>query len=184
MMLLLDKGATLEARDRAQNTPLHRGVRPRNNDATAFLIERGADVKAVNDRGRTPLHVAATILRTDVIKQLLAAGASTDARDRDGATPFVLIGANYTATKNDHRIKKARETVESMLAGGADINEADGSGQTLLHRIARRGPLSSEEMVGFLLKQGADPTIRDADGKTARDFAIANSSDAIAKLLG
>jgi ankyrin repeat protein len=69
---LLDHGATLDARDAKEQTPLRRAVNCRQLPIVRLLVRHGADPHAADRRGVTPLDVA----RTAPIKQALAgAGA-------------------------------------------------------------------------------------------------------------
>jgi truncated hemoglobin YjbI len=65
---LLDHGATIDARDAQQQTPLRRAVNCRKIHVVRLLIQHGADPKATDRRGQAPLHVA----RTAEMKQALA----------------------------------------------------------------------------------------------------------------
>src|SRR6516165_6590761 len=69
---LLDHGATIDARDAKEQTPLRRAVNCRQLQVVRFLVRHGADPHAADRRGVTPLDVA----RTAPMRQALAdAGA-------------------------------------------------------------------------------------------------------------
>lgn len=69
---LLEHGATIEARDAKEETPLRRAVNCRQIEIVRLLIRHGADPHVGDRRGVTPLNVA----RTTEMKQALAdAGA-------------------------------------------------------------------------------------------------------------
>jgi len=66
------------------------------------------------------------------------------------------------------RDQDAIEAIKLLIARGADINAANGGGNTPLHGAAMRG---SPAIVEFLLKAGADPARKNARGLTAMDIA-------------
>jgi hemoglobin len=69
---LLNRGATIDARDAKGQTPLRRAVNCRQLQMVRFLVQHGADPHAADRRGVTPFDVA----RTVEMKQALAdAGA-------------------------------------------------------------------------------------------------------------
>jgi hemoglobin len=69
---LLDYGATIDARDAKEQTPLRRAVNCRQIQIAQLLVRHGADPHAADRRGATPLDVA----RTSEMKQALVdAGA-------------------------------------------------------------------------------------------------------------
>ena len=53
--LLITKGATIDAKDKDENTPLHFAARSGNTGIVELLIENGADTNAQNKYGYTPL---------------------------------------------------------------------------------------------------------------------------------
>lgn len=92
--------------------------------------------------------------RTDVMPLLVARGARVDADPYRG-TPLL-----WAATNN------RRQAAGWLLDHGADVNQratfggpSHGAGVTALHLAAQS---DHGEMVEFLLKRGADPTIQDA----------------------
>jgi len=81
---LLAKGADVNARALAKQTPLHLAV---TKEIAQLLISKGAQVEARDRWGRTPLFWAAGAGRKEVVQALLAAGAQADA---PGLTDTVL----------------------------------------------------------------------------------------------
>ncbi|MNY85739.1 Ankyrin repeat protein [compost metagenome] len=67
---------------------------------------------------------------------------------------------------NDGLIEVANE----LLKDGADINARSDDGKTALIRAVIH---KQENVVSFLLSQGADPYIKDKEGKTASDYKAA-----------
>lgn len=113
---------------------------------------------------RTPLMDAAYAGNTDTVKSLLAAGSDVNERDADGCTALSWA----VAAGNEH-------VVQLLLAHGAEVGvraadplfRAQALRMSVLHHaIALRLPAIAEA----LLKAGADPTARDAFGKTPDDW--------------
>ena len=73
---LLAKGADVNARALAKQTPLHLAV---TKEIAQLLISKGAQLEARDRWGRTPLFWAAGAGRKGVVEALLAAGAQADA---------------------------------------------------------------------------------------------------------
>ncbi|QOY87327.1 ankyrin repeat domain-containing protein [Paludibaculum fermentans] len=88
-------------------------------------------------------------------------------------------GVNQSAGVNNwtvlqHAIHKNQpQAVDLLLAKGADPNLAHGK-MTPLMMAAGYG---YDGIVRSLLKYGADPKVRNSDGKTARDYAKSGVSD-------
>ena len=92
-VLLLDRGADLEARDRFGQTPLHWTTRGFSFRVAEVLLDRGADPNARTEDGETPLHVAALWHGPEAaaVALLLDRDADVEARDEGyGATPPAL----------------------------------------------------------------------------------------------
>jgi ankyrin repeat protein len=73
-----------------------------------------------------------------------------------------------------------QEAVKSLIAKGADVNEADKNGRTPLLKAVVRGHF---EVVQILLKEGADINHTDNLGNTALHLSIMFDEDQIALLL-
>ncbi|MBR0804344.1 ankyrin repeat domain-containing protein [Bradyrhizobium japonicum] len=151
------------------------------------LIAAGSDVNASSQTGFTALMSAAASehvgylppsKRTEIIKVLLDAGANPSVRGgRWHRTPLLM------AVENGYP-----ETLELLLARGADPNARDELGNTPLMLLAQRrisfdhsgigdtycwnGPDLGALKALVMMKHGADPTLRNEDRKTAAMLAL------------
>ncbi len=119
----------------------------------------------------TPLMKAALNGHPEAVRKLLDKGAQVELVDKGGYSAMML------AASNGHV-----EVLRLLLDHGADIDRVEQTqGMTALIWAAQRG---QADTVRLLLERGADPAIRDAEGRTARDRALEEGHEAIARLLG
>ncbi|XP_033760138.1 ankyrin repeat domain-containing protein 39-like isoform X1 [Pecten maximus] len=97
-----------------------------------------------------------------------------------GVSPNLTDNSGYTALH--YACRHGRKLVcELLLRHGADANSMTKSGRvTPLHRAAYCG---HEDIVSILLKNRADPLIKDVDGKTALHKAVEEGKTAVMKLI-
>ena len=88
VLLLVEHGADLFAKDSKGGTPLHSAARGGREDVALLLIRLGADVTVEDTAGATPLHTAAFYGQEKVLRVLLENGAELRVTDQDGATPL------------------------------------------------------------------------------------------------
>ena len=136
-VLLISKGADINARDRDGWTALHWA---QSKAVAELLIAHGVDVNTKDDDGHTPLHAASCFGQSDVVEVLLSHGADVKATDYMGMTP--LFGAALMGQTN---------VAELMIAKGADVNAKDNAGWTPLRWAEQRG---HADMVALLKKHG------------------------------
>jgi len=144
-------------------TLLHLAATESETKAVAFLIRHGFDVNAVTGKGETPLHlVAGPISFYEIVKLLLESGAKPNIEDDNGCTPLfnAVSGDNIAATL--------------LLEHGAKVNFANKEGWTALHVAAR---LDQRKNVQFLIANGAEVNVKDANGKTPLDIAWGKAAD-------
>ena len=131
-------------------------------------------------RGATPLWVAAYAAnRSDnagIIEALLAAGADQHLTIDDGTTPFMVAAGLGRCTFRPReprgtRSPSAEQAVRVLLAAGADINAVNEADFTALHGAAMSG---LNEVIEYLVAEGADIDARDFRGRTA--FRMAEGS--------
>jgi ankyrin repeat protein len=174
MRLAIAAGAALDVRDEAERTAAMIAAGAGNWRVLALLIDAGAEVAVSRDRnGLTALHHAAGYGRVRAVRVLLGAGADPDARTSKGWTALAL-GA--------HANKLA--IVEILLRVGAAVNTGFMMGEvwvTPLHFAAAQG---NAEMVGALLRAGANPLSQGSRKSFAPlDAAIANRRGSVIRLL-
>jgi ankyrin repeat protein len=126
------------------------------------VLKSHPDVNEQDKNGRTALmesvsqyhygHESSEIDRAEVVRLLLHAGADPNITDEEGNT--ALIDAAWDA-----------DAVLLLIRAGADLNAQSKKGYTPLINCA------DPEVARVLLAHGADPSIRDADGKTALELA-------------
>jgi ankyrin repeat protein len=103
----------------------------------------------------SPLSVAATTGDVPTIRALLAAGADIRELDEDGLNllDFVVL-ANHV------------EAAQALIAAGVAVNQTDSYGYTPL-LYASTVDFGDSRMVDLLLSAGANPNLRNKQGKTA-----------------
>jgi len=67
-----------------------------------------------------------------------------------------------------------------LIAAGADVNAIDQNNETALHKAASGGYL---EIIELLLKEGADPNIREMLGELAVEQALPRKAEKIKALF-
>src|SRR5262249_2032064 len=90
-----------------------------------------------------------------------------DARDHSGQTALFWA----VAFSEPSLVSEAQAKARLLLDYGADVNLADSKQTTPLITALQ---LRAVAMTGFLLENGADPNHKDAQGLTARDWALRN----------
>jgi ankyrin repeat protein len=126
------------------------------------MLLRHVGVQAIEEAdadGFTALHFAAFKGHEELVAFLLGNGAQTRSRHVHGSTPFMM------ACDQGH-LGVVRLLVPHMHAHF--LNEEDDHGVTALHRAAMMG---YEDVVSFLLGQGAQANKRDDQGRTALHLA-------------
>ena len=128
---LITNGATINAKDKDENTPLHFAAKSGNTGIVKLLITNGAIIDAQNKYGYTPLFETIKTSKydshTDTANILIENGADVNARKDDGYTPL-----HYAAWAS------STDTVNILIDQGAKVDITDQWGQTALD-IAKRG---------------------------------------------
>ena len=164
---LIAEGADVNGKDRDGSTPLHCACLLGHMDLALLLLERGANANAVNKAKQTPLaYLAMTghakpAANVPVAKFLLEKGATVDARDKEGVTPLMWAV---------NRDKLA--LVQLLVDAGADVNAKDRqkyNESTVIMYAQRR------DVAELLLKHDADPSVCNAAGETAWEYALINN---------
>ncbi|RAL65362.1 hypothetical protein DID88_000930 [Monilinia fructigena] len=91
--LLIKAGANLEAKDRDEETVLHKAVKANRDDSVRILLEAGADLQGKNYEGKTALDLAKELKHTgqklEIINLLMA--AMTERSNHDTAAQVIAV---------------------------------------------------------------------------------------------
>ena len=159
MKLLLEKGANPNARLRL--FPPYRSLG----------ADRGGDSALTT--GATPLYRAARAGDVEAVKLLLEHGADVTLPNRFGDSPLMAaagLGASKVDTRGKYKTdKESVETIDRLVAAGANVNAKDLRGDTALHGAASWG---SDDIVRCLARHHADLTAKDERGMTPYDSAM------------
>lgn len=113
------------------------------------------DVNGSDSVGNSTLSEEVRERHLHVVEELLRAGADVNTANKYGGTALM------TAIAFD---AKSTAIMERLLDAGADIDAQDDGGRTALMYAAKYG---RKEALQILLARGANPAIRDNNGRTA-----------------
>ncbi len=158
---LLDHGAEANP-DKAitfNASPLFFASIAGDEENVSLLLSHGADpnrrMQVIGMFPASPLFIASEFGAPEVTTLLVKAKADVNQKDDDGMT------ALHWATLAHHP-----ETMKALIAGGAEVNAVDRFGFTPLE-YAATVDFGDSSPVTTLLQAGADPNIKDKEGKTA-----------------
>mmetsp|Transcript_66161 Transcript_66161/g.159663 ORF Transcript_66161/g.159663 Transcript_66161/m.159663 type:complete len:218 (-) Transcript_66161:122-775(-) len=199
---LIAKGANLNAQNIfIKQTALHYAAKEGHAPCFESLLEAGADASLENKYGKTALDHAKTKDHTkvvqlledpaayfaaqvihiglvdaaregnlDLLKQLTNKGVNAGAADSNGLTALM-----WAATKGKV------DCVDHLITEGASLDAQSTKGKnTALHLAAYFG---HPPCVASLLNAKADPSLKNADGKTALDRAKDKEHPEVIKML-
>ena len=151
---LLEKGASVKAKDILGSTPLHEAVRYGHTEIVNMLLNQGADPNSQDSLGKTPLLlVIPKESRIEISSLLITHRANPNAKDMYGDTPI------HIATMSSMEV----QMLENLKNGGADINERNKQGITPMALAVDR---LNKEHIEFYTKKGADIHAEDNEGNT------------------
>jgi uncharacterized protein len=155
---LLKAGAEVNAR--TKETPPFRH----------FLLEITGSLEWVDFTGQTPFLTAALAGDLSVMKLLLEHGADPHIHTFEGTSALMAAaGVNWVVAQTwTEGPEQLLEAVQFCHTLGMDLNHANSMGLTALHGAANRG---SDDIIEYLVANGADLTHTDNEGRTPLDWA-------------
>ena len=200
---LLDRGASLEAKDIEGYTPLHAAALVGQTEMMQLLLLRGADKDALDNKAKTPLFWAVYNRHPSSALALLAAGADVNLENGEFKIPVIQLAAQYGHVEIlraviEHRADvdaankhgdtalhiaawyKKTEAVDVLVEAGANIEARNRTGRTPLHGAALE---EGAEMVQQLLQRGADKDALEDHKVTPLFMAVSTGNSAVVLAL-
>jgi uncharacterized protein len=165
----------LEMRDADGRTPLVVATKAGDAEAARTLILAGADVNAKDNMSDSAFLFAGAEGMDEILILTLAHGADVRSLNRFGGTALI------PAAEKGHPT-----TVQLLIDAGVPLDHVNDSGWTALLEAVVYGDGSQryQDVVGRLVAAGADPDIRDLQGRTALDNARIRGQAEVVRILG
>jgi TonB family protein len=135
-------------------TPLMKAAANSDTKLMKSLLDSGTDVNAGDSSGWTALMYAASSSHSESVQLLLATGASPNHKSFRGDTPLMVSAISGSFD-------------EDLMRAGAELNAQNSAGATTLMILSAKG---EGDEVSAVLKAGANPSLKDAHGRTALDY--------------
>lgn len=185
---LLHAGADPDKKDPSENTPLTSAARDGNAAGISLLLSEGANASICGPAGLSPLSIAlgarhpprkAGMSKIDdghmrcALRLMKSAGSKN--LDADGLPPLVRL---WRSTLRFEPI-----WMQQLISAGADINQQDKDGNTLLHWISVGSIQSGINMGKWALGLGASPHLYNKQKKLPHECAWDRQNEPLAQLL-
>ena len=209
--LLINHGADVNRQNKDQSSPLLLATMYGTSQATEILLIQKADINLKDAQGNTPLHLSSSYKQLEKTELLLKYDPVVDMRNLAGNTPLHLAvvnrdsekiiavllnnGANIAAADSTGKnallmaTSSERGTAEMLLKKGADIRSQDSDGNTVLHYPLQIVLMSRPylpiimDKLKMYMEYGADPDIKNKQGKSAMDMANEIGDKALIELF-
>lgn len=154
VQMLLDSGASINAKNKRRYTPLQRAILGNEVAVTKVLLNNGADTEIRDEDGDTALTVGIAYCyrhRGEIVEVLLQGHARVNTEpNKFGSTALSLAVAEGASQK----------LISMFIEHGANLKSDLSNGGTLLHRAARNGNIK----LITLLKGEVDLDAKDDEG--------------------
>jgi ankyrin repeat protein len=139
---LITRGADVNAKNKAGNTPLMMAAFINHTAIAEKLIGLGAEVNAKTKYGETPMHYAAEKNSAAVAEVLIKSGSEVNIQVKDGKTLLHCAAENNSAA-----------VAELLIQSGAEVDAKNQNGYTPLHSAAEK---NSTAVAKLLINNGAN----------------------------
>ncbi len=154
---LLDHGASMKGKDGVPFSLLDTGL-PSTEEEAQILLRAGATVDP--PQGNTSQLMASAVY-PDRVKLLLKLGADPNHKGPGNSTALHSSACGFEGTFS-------QESVDLLIAAGADVNARNDEGETPAHEAVR---FRRRSMLEALAKAGADFSLTDKEGLTPLGLA-------------
>lgn len=138
---------------------LHELIKNSDLDGLKSSITNGSDINQSDKLKRCPVHIASWAGNVVALQALILAGAKLDALAMDGFTVLHFAAQSNSIECIRLILQQAKHLLNRKCTRGS---------KTPLHLAVLK---NNKESTDFLLKKGADMTIKTSKGETAFDLA-------------
>ncbi len=177
--------------------PLHAAAAKGDAAAIGLVLAQGADVHGLDGDGISALHRAVQAGSLAAVNQLLAAGADPNLREgkwRGTALSWAMVLGRPNLFERLIPLSRDVRALANLPAFDRLTAVLDAEPALALHRLEQDEtptPLyclpddedAAAEVTRILIAHGADPTVRDAKGRSPVDIARARGLDDAAELM-
>lgn len=170
--VLLERGFDPARRNKFWRNAVYTAAEMHCPAAVRLMIEAGADPIGVRSPpappgfvGQDPLHIAASVADMEMMQMLIGFGAEVKRTDHAGKNVLHLVVEADPKTVPPARIT---DLIRLLAGMGVDVNGVHAGGNSVLHQALG---YENRETVIALLECGADPGVRNAQGRTAEEAA-------------
>ena len=191
---LIKTGAKINAKVKSGDlkglTPLHLTVKQNDEEMTKLLIKHGADINVQDSNKMTPLDFSVKLNNLNMAKLLiteLTKQSVTDAADSKETRPNLSSNIINKKTSLYLAVQSqvfAVDFVQLLLENGADVNEVDDDGNTVLHYLLNpmnpflTGTMSSRlpEVMDILIHHQVNVNVNNSLNQTPIHLLLTNFS--------
>lgn len=174
---LIARGADVNDRNSDGKTALMLNYEVEKSEVFDYLLTV-CPINAQDAFGNTLLMIAANDANFEKVKQLVAAGADMDIRNRLGKTAMMLALRHFEKDRDAFLLSKGidpkKPIKRSWLEQEGIRYEIVVDKKTGQETLGIRFPCVRNEIIKYLVRQGASPNIQDNDGNTILHLAALN----------
>lgn len=171
--ILIEKGASVNSRDRGYCTPLHIAAEYAGLAMIELLLANSADVEAVDEGNRTPLHAAVMAgAALPIAASLINAKADINAINKLGMTALTIAV-----------LQDLSAIALLLIEQGANIEGSEFSEATPPTPLFIAVNYKREWAIKLLLENGASLVERNARGDTALYVAVAEAQESVVQIM-
>ncbi|MBQ9035100.1 MAG: ankyrin repeat domain-containing protein [Alphaproteobacteria bacterium] len=170
--VLLKNGANINVMF-SDNTPLVI-LDGKQTQMTELLLLNGADVNYVNSAGQTVLMNAVKKLNLALVNAVAKQDfINLKSRDNEGNSAIHYLAQAVTLNNSlpsEEMQNSVRQIATRLIEAGADINEQNANGETVLILLAKQHTPESIQIISVLESMGANADIKDQYGRKVLDY--------------